>query len=237
MKAFSLSNAPHLPVTGASHPLVRESVRWLTAGNAVSVFSALLFCGGLYVWSQMSPEEPPVAKIPGVIIFDDFPTPPPIVRAVDTRAPMERPEADKLATPEPVAHLDEEESNFPSNRDLEWNRSGDEVIDGPVDVVPPFHATQPDTFVAFDELPQLLSIGRPVYPDLVREAGIDGTVLVRVLVTRAGKAKHAVAIEGPVALYESATDAAKTALFRPAKQGNNPVEVWVTVPVTFSLNR
>lgn len=237
MKAFSLSNAPHLPVTGASHPLVRESVRWLTAGNAVSLFSALLFVGGLYAWSQMSPDEPPAVKIPSVFTFDDFPTPPPIVHEVDTRAAMERPEADKLAVPEPVAHLDAEESKFPSRDKLEWNGRDDDVIDGPVDVLTPFHATQPDTFVAFDELPQLLSIGRPVYPDLVLEAGIDGTVLVRVLVTRAGKAKHAVAIEGPVALYDSATDAARTALFRPAKQGNNPVEVWVTIPVTFSLNR
>ena len=91
-------------------------------------------------------------------------------------------------------------------------------------------------FVAFDELPVLLSIQPVVYPVLAREAGIDGTVVVQVLVGKDGKVKKAVAIEGPEVLMSAAVAAAKTALFKPALQATSPVEVWVQIPVSFSLN-
>jgi protein TonB len=92
-------------------------------------------------------------------------------------------------------------------------------------------------FVAFDELPVLLSIQPPSYPELVRQAGIDGTVLVQVLVAKDGKVKQAIAVDGPEPLRPEAVRAARTALFKPALQGTSPVEVWVQVPIVFSLNQ
>jgi outer membrane biosynthesis protein TonB len=52
-----------------------------------------------------------------------------------------------------------------------------------------------------------------------------------------GKVKQAVAVEGPDVLRPEAVRAAKTAIFKPALQGTSPVEVWVQVPIVFSLNR
>ncbi len=46
---------------------------------------------------------------------------------------------------------------------------------------------EPGDFVAFDELPVLLSAEQPAYPDLAREAGITGTVRVNVLVGKDGQ--------------------------------------------------
>ena len=37
MRAFSLANATHLPVTGDLHPLRREFTRWLSTANAVAL--------------------------------------------------------------------------------------------------------------------------------------------------------------------------------------------------------
>ena len=76
-----------------------------------------------------------------------------------------------------------------------------------------------------------------MYPELPRQAGIEGTVQLKVFVTRAGKVKQAVAMEGPDVFFDAAIAAAKTALFAPAKQGDKPVDVWVMIPVTFKLHR
>jgi protein TonB len=115
-----------------------------------------------------------------------------------------------------------------------WDGQGE--YEGVVEITPP--SEEPDAvFMPFDKLPVLLSIDAPVYPDLAKAAGIDGTVLVKIFVTRQGKVKQAVAVDGPEVLWQAAVDAAKTALFTPALQGDNPVDVWVTIPVTFSLNR
>lgn len=237
MKTFSLVNAPHLPVTGESHPLVQESTRWLTTGNAVALLGAMLVFGGLYAWSQMNPAQavvvPPMVD-PYIINPDPDITPNVVLRGVVPQSNAER--GTYEPAPDPVP--------FDDNRDPgtdpgvvppgEYGPITDDPFDMP-GFMPP---TQPaDTLFAFDELPQLLSIRAPVYPELVRQAGIDGTVLVKVFVTRAGKVKQAVAMDGPEALWDAAVAAAKTALFAPAKQGDNPVDVWVMIPVTFTLNR
>ncbi len=236
MKAFSLTNAPHLPVTGESHPLVQESIRWLTTGNAIALLSAMLLFGGLYAWSQMQPEEPPVVKIPGVVDFEDW-TPPQITPPTGPRSDHQAPATDdKLAVPDPVTDTEAPE-NDPFLAPGDWDPgNADDLGDSPVDVpsTPDIKAT---IFQAFDEEPVLLSIATPVYPELARAAGIDGTVMVKVFVTRAGKVKHAEAVAGPEVLRDAAVAAAMTAVFAPAKQGDNPVDVWVTIPITFSLNR
>jgi protein TonB len=95
----------------------------------------------------------------------------------------------------------------------------------------------PGEFVPFDELPVLLSVQPPVYPEMVREAGIDGTVTVQVLVGKDGKVKQAQAIDGPEPLRAAGVNSARTAIFKPALQGTSPVEVWVMIPVTFQLSR
>jgi len=238
MKAFSLANAPHLPVTGDSHPLVKESLRRLTTANAITLVGALLLFGGIYVLASRGgnataptielPRGPETASTPTIV-------PPSGTLAGFTVADH------KFGVPDPKPNVIESEDRFsaePGNNEEELppGFGPGEFPDEPF-AFGPAAIQRPDTIVVFDELPVLLSIGEPVYPDLARRAGIDGTVLVKVFITRAGKVKQAVAVEGPDVLRNSAVDAAKTALFVPAKQGDTPVDVWVMIPVTFSLNR
>lgn len=239
MRAFSLANASHLPVTGESHPLVRESLRWLTTGNAVALGAVMLVFGALYAWSELNRDEDPQVVPRIVETYDVFPSPPPIYRSSKPQVSVNEPVApQKLAVPDPVPDSDASDGGLPTNEDWSKWLDRDGPIDGPVEFQgDQIRGAQPDSFVAFDELPVLLSITAPVYPDLARQAGIDGTVMVKVLVTRAGKVRQAVAVEGPEPLWAAAVDAAKTALFKPALQGDNPVEVWVMIPVTFSINR
>lgn len=75
----------------------------------------------------------------------------------------------------------------------------------------------------------------PDYPGLARAAGIEGTVLVRVLVGEDGFVKKSILLQSVLALDEAALDASATAVFRPARQQERPVAVWVVIPIEFRL--
>ena len=105
------------------------------------------------------------------------------------------------------------------------------VVDLDVDFQP-----EPDDFVAVEEEPVRISIDPPVYPEMARDADVEGTVLVRVLVGKDGRVKDCVILDGNAMLNEAAIACARTAIFRPALLQHRPVEVWVIIPVTFEIN-
>lgn len=77
----------------------------------------------------------------------------------------------------------------------------------------------------------------PVYPRSARRHNIQGTVLLKVLVSAEGQAKH-VAIassSGSSALDEAARKAVEGWRFVPARRGSEPVEASVRVPIEFKL--
>jgi protein TonB len=93
-------------------------------------------------------------------------------------------------------------------------------------------------FLAFDEPPSLTHFEVPVYPDLAREAGIEGTVRVRVLVAEDGKVLNVSLISSDVtpAMEKAALAAAKRCRFSPAKQRTTPVKAHVMIPFNFRLH-
>lgn len=93
-------------------------------------------------------------------------------------------------------------------------------------------------FLAFDEPPTLKYFESPVYPDLAREAGIEGTVRVKVLVGEDGKVISVSLVTSDVtpAMEKAALTAAKKCLFNPAKQRTTPVKAHVMIPFHFRLN-
>jgi protein TonB len=77
----------------------------------------------------------------------------------------------------------------------------------------------------------------PVYPLIARRNGEQGTVTVKVLVARDGR-PASVNIErtsGSAHLDRAALDAVKTWRFVPAREGSEPIEAWVLVPIVFRL--
>jgi protein TonB len=77
----------------------------------------------------------------------------------------------------------------------------------------------------------------PRYPVAARRAGDQGTVTMRVLVTRDGLPAR-VDVEkssGSPHLDAAALEAVKTWRFVPARQGPDAVESWVLVPIVFRL--
>ena len=80
---------------------------------------------------------------------------------------------------------------------------------------------------------------KPIYPAFAKRTGMQGTVILKVLVSREGTAlKVGIAqSSGHDILDESAIDAIKQWRFVPARAGDSPVEEWVQVPVAFRLNQ
>ena len=92
-------------------------------------------------------------------------------------------------------------------------------------------------FIPYDDPPQPLSRIRPVYPEIAQEAGLEGTVVVQVFVDKKGRVKDTVILKGipNTGLDEAAISAIRKTRFRPAKQRERPVGVWISIPVNFRL--
>jgi protein TonB len=75
----------------------------------------------------------------------------------------------------------------------------------------------------------------PAYPDIAREAGVEGTVMIRVLVGEDGFVKDMMIVQSVQMLDDAAVNAAQTAVFKPALQKDKPVAVWMVIPIEFSL--
>jgi TonB family protein len=75
------------------------------------------------------------------------------------------------------------------------------------------------------------------YPDEARRQGAEGTVHVRVLVNRSGKAEDAVIVRpsGNLVLDSAALRTARTFRFSPAILGEEVMQAWVMVPIEFKF--
>ena len=99
----------------------------------------------------------------------------------------------------------------------------------------PSRPEAPVVFLFVEVPPELVSLVMPTYPELAREAGVEGTVLVEILVSETGLVLDASVKQGLPLLDEAALAAAYTALFRPAQQSGRPVRTRVVLPIEFSL--
>lgn len=91
-------------------------------------------------------------------------------------------------------------------------------------------------YVYVEELPEAIKKVGPEYPDIARQANVDGTVLVQVLVGKDGNVKDAKVVKSVPMLDAAAVAAVRQWVFKPALSNNKPVAVWVAVPMKFTLN-
>lgn len=242
IKTFSLANAGHLPVTGDLHPLRKEFTRWLSWSNVICIAIGGTIFASWYVYSHANKQDA-VPRNVQIVKFTELGVPPSIQKESAPQVNVaENITPPTIGVPEPVPDAEATESTIASQSEMSDALApitASDMAGGTGDslVVDTDKAPKPGEFVPFDELPVLLSVQPPIYPEMVREAGIDGTVTVQVLVGKDGKVKQAQAIDGPAPLRESGVTSAKTAIFKPALQGTSPVEVWVMVPITFQLHK
>ena len=92
-------------------------------------------------------------------------------------------------------------------------------------------------FIPYDDPPVPLRPIKPKYPEIAQEAGIEGTVVVQVFVDEGGRVKETVILKGipNTGLDEAATQAIRLVRFKPARQRERAVGVWISIPVNFRL--
>jgi len=208
---------------------VRRTRRLLLVflGASVALHAAVL--GILPDFSRDS--VPPVTALEVVLLQTEAvavvpPAPPPPVRAVAPVEPRPAPPAPVLALPEPQA------------------RDGDSFTVEPARVPEPAVAApeQKTQIASVAVTPPVFNASylrnpAPRYPASARRAGTQGTVTLRVQVTREGLAAR-VDVEkssGSPHLDAAALEAVKAWRFVPARQGAEPLESWVLMPIVFRL--
>lgn len=97
----------------------------------------------------------------------------------------------------------------------------------------------PADFVPHEVEPEFIQRVEPKYPELAQRSGVTGKVWVKVWVDKAGKVRDVKVYKssGNALLDESAVEAARQCLYKPAIQNGQPVAVWVTYPYEFTLHR
>jgi len=92
-------------------------------------------------------------------------------------------------------------------------------------------------FIPYDDPPVARSAINPRYPEIAQEAGIEGTVIVQAFINDKGIVEETLILKGVpnTGLDEAAMEAIRDTRFKPAKQRDRPVGVWISIPVHFTL--
>lgn len=217
---------------------------------------ALLLAAAVHVgiigtgWGIASLKKKPEAVVRTVRFktIADLGAPPPLTKAAEApqiQIPEPQAAQPSVGLPEPVPDEQVSESAtiatqselaemIPTSPFDDGGGGGDSlVITGDVgggDDMP-----SPDDFVAVEEMPVLVSMPQPSYPDMARSAELEGVVLVRALVGKDGAVKRTQVAKSIPLLDGAAEEAVMKAVFKPAIQANKPVAVWVAIPIRFKL--
>lgn len=118
--------------------------------------------------------------------------------------------------------------------------SADETMPATVpDLEAPYVAPTPQSrspfSPVFDTRPVVIRQVKPVYPELARQAELEGDVRLKLGIDELGQVKEALVVESVPGLEEAALEAIYQWEFEPGKQRDVPVPVWIVVPIRFSL--
>ncbi len=213
-------------------------VRAVMVGSAVWIVLFMLTLG-TSAFLRSRPKETSVIVVP----YRELAAPPPLTDAapppqVAIALPVAPPTVG-VAVPVPDAEAPPEQT-IASQEEIASSTPGVEATGDNIVVAPPGEDELPKfgEYVYAEELPELITKITPLYPDIAREAGVDGTVVVQALVGKDGRVKDTRIVAGksiPM-LDGPAQTAVKQWVFKPALSNNKPVAVWIAVPVRFSLH-
>jgi protein TonB len=184
-----------------------------------------------------APVPPP--PVPPIIVIEGFPTDPPStapVRGGGSEGPVPfRIDVDLSLPPLPVIEPIPGTTDHPATAPV----GPEKAVGVPLDAWGLGNAAPlPDSLV--QERPELLATPQPVYPARLREAGVEGSVVVQVVVDTMGRAEPAsvrVLQHSESGFDAAALEAIRGARFRPARVWGRAVRVLVQVPVAFRIRR
>ena len=81
----------------------------------------------------------------------------------------------------------------------------------------------------------LLAPIQPLYPQLARITGTQGTVVIQAIISKSGRIESARVLSGPAMLQAAALDAVRSARYRPYLLNGQPTEVETTISIVFHI--
>lgn len=152
---------------------------------------------------------------------------------------IEIPQTEQLQKPPPPARpaipIESEDEDIPEDLTIEETEVD---FTETIEELPPPEEEEPIVpFFALSEKPEPVKRIPPVYPELARKAGIEGRVTVKVLIGTKGDVERVEIVKGHPMLNDAAIEAAKQWKFKPGKQRDRLVKVWMNIPIDFKLKR
>jgi protein TonB len=91
----------------------------------------------------------------------------------------------------------------------------------------------PNAYTATDEAAEPVYTVRAEYPEIAKQSGVEGTVVVQALVGVDGHVRDTRIVRSIPMLNGAAQEAVKQWRFKPATTGGRPVAAWVSIPIPF----
>jgi|YNPMSStandDraft_1061717.scaffolds.fasta_scaffold00014_76 protein TonB len=237
--------------------------RYTFRGLGVAVALLLLFLITFYIFQKIEEQKAKAPKVAPMVKLNLENLPPPSNDAqMDAPPPpsqqiLNTGPAARAGTPVPVpdAQISPDLKDFATVKEIaRASAAGGSGVDmggfaanidfdatkTPVKVEVKEKEPEPDEFIAVEKEPgvDLAKLQSLVtYPELARRAGVEGTVIVRVLVTKDGSVSRMLIEYSDNKLLDQAAEEAirKYGRFTPAIQNGQPIACWVSIPIRFKL--
>lgn len=219
--------------------------KYASIALTVAICLHFLVVGVYYLVGILSQEEEPVVMVK-LLKYSELGPPPSITNAdapppVAVNVPVARPSVgipvpvpDAEVSPEQTIATQKELSEVQAPALPTTEAGGQVQVQQDIKI----EDEEPPDFVPVEKQPVPVKQVQPEYPEIARRAGVEGTVWVKILVDKEGKAKKAVVMKSDAEIFnEPAIKAAVQWVFTPAMMNNGPVAVWAAVPFHFKLNR
>lgn len=219
--------------------------KYASIGLSSAIILHFLAIGAYYLAGYLSQEDEPVAMV-RIMKYSELGPPPSLTNAeaapqVAVSVPVAKPSVgipvpvpDAEVSPEQTIATQKELSEVQSPTVTTGTGGGDVEVKQDIKI----EDEDPPDFVPVEKTPQPVKVVQPEYPEIARRANVEGTVYVKILVDKEGKAKKAVVIKSDAEIFnEPAIKAALQWVFTPAMMNNGPVAVWAAVPFHFKLNK
>ncbi len=142
--------------------------------------------------------------------------------------------------PRPSIPIATESEDVPDDVTIETTDLDFEHIS--IDVPPPPEQTvieEPEEeileYFMVETKPEIIKQVTPDYPKVALKAGIEGTVILKVLIDKDGSVAQATAVKGKEIFQKAALNAIYQYRFSPARQNDRPVKVYLVMPIRFRL--
>jgi protein TonB len=224
--------------------LIESRQRHMSQALVITSAAALAFCalaGGIASRIPVPTTEPHVTVIEpqSFVLPPPLVPPPPSAPAPPTRAATP---TKPFAAPVPVPDAVAPRIDPPAPASANVTGTGPPVVIGTNDVgTAPMGAEVlplPDAPVYVEELPTVVKRVVPEYPRIAKEFGVEGLVMVKVLVGKDGRVLDTRLVEKfqvPM-LNTAALEAARRWVFTPGLASGRPVACWTAIPFRFRLH-